>query len=254
MQFHILASGSKGNSLYINTGAVKILVDCGISLAKLKNKLDKFNVELGDIDALFISHGHSDHIKSLSAVSKHVSVYMTKLLYDSVKEKFKLDETHIFLFSNNEKLILKDISVTIFPVMHDCIDPVGFIFENKKEKLGVVTDIGCVTKDIVAILKKCSFLLIEANHDIGLLSNAERPWFLKDRIFRKKGHLSNRSAGKLISDIYHSKLKEVILMHLSEDCNNPELAINTVKDELQKKNIKLSDIKAATPNGELISL
>ena len=250
MKFHILASGSQGNSLLIESQKAKVLIDCGITFKKIKEKLLKLNVSLEELDAVLITHGHTDHVRCLTNISKIVPVFMSSKLFKELQYKKKLDSnSKVRFFSHKEPFCIGDILISAIPVVHDCIDPVGFVLESRGEKFAVLTDIGIITEDIKEALKKCTKIFIEANHDINLLSQSKRPWFLKDRILKNNGHLSNRNAGRLISSVYEPFLKEVILMHLSEECNMPDLAIKTVLEELENNGISCLNIKAASRDG-----
>ncbi|MBU0650883.1 MBL fold metallo-hydrolase [bacterium] len=253
MQYRVLASGSQGNSLLIYTDQTKILVDCGISFKKIIEKLGALDFSIQDINAVLITHGHSDHIRSLSSISKHIPVFMTGALFEHInsKGKIKLNETNIGLILNKDNFDINELNISVVPVEHDCIDPVGFVIQSSEESIGVFTDLGKATDDVRNAMNRCSILFIESNHDTQMLINCERPWFLKNRILKNDGHLSNRRAGQLVSSVNGQNLKQVILMHLSEDCNCPKLAVATVLEELQDA-VTLPIVKACTPDGDLI--
>jgi len=246
MQFFILASGSKGNCILVRSETSNILIDCGISIKKIKEKLNEHDLNIEDIDAVLITHGHSDHVKNLKTISKITKVYLSKFLCNDLLKKQNLVKENIFVFTNKDKFYIKDIFVQVIPVLHDCIDPVGFILYSNNKKIGIFTDIGEATKEVLDALDKCNVILIESNHDIKMLKSSDRPKFLKDRILYKKGHLSNIDAGRLLSKVYDKDyLEKVVLMHLSEDCNCPKIAVETVIEELKQNNIEFRKIEVA---------
>ena len=251
MTYKILASGSSGNALLIILDETKILVDCGLSFKKIQEKLKGYDLSIEDIDALLITHSHQDHTRSLSLMSKTLPVYMSELLFDEIKEKFGLIREQINFFQHRDSFLIKNILVTPVPVKHNCVDPVGFLLENNIEKIGVFTDVGYIDDVLIQALQRCSFVFIESNYDLGLLAKAERPWFLKNRILKDKGHLSNRDAAQLIAKVFNPQLKEVVLVHLSQDCNDPDVALSSVLEELQKHKINFTNIKAALSDGEI---
>ena len=238
--FYTLASGSKGNCLYFGTKKTKILVDVGLSLKQIKEKLECINVSLDSIDAIFITHEHSDHIKGLEQFVKLYDIPVianhetAKAIcqINKIKPKFKI-------FCTGEKFQFQDILAHPFSIQHDTVDPVGFILENEKFKLGICTDLGCTTTSIVHALKNLDAFIVEANHKEELVYASSRPEVYKQRVLSKLGHLSNESSAGLIEQVYHSGLKKIFLAHLSEECNHPSIAMDTVKNYLFEKGINI---------------
>lgn len=238
--FCTLASGSKGNSLYFASNKTKILVDCGLSVKVLKEKLESINVPIETIQAVFITHEHSDHIKGLEQLVKYYDLPVianhetAKAIMStiSVKPKFKI-------FCTGETFSFGDLSCKSFSIQHDTIDPVGFIIEANKMKLGICTDLGCTTSSVLQALKQLDYLILEANHQVDLVHASSRPMVYKQRVLSKIGHLSNQDAAKTIASINHPGLKKVFLAHLSEECNQKQIALDEVSDYLRSVDLQV---------------
>ena len=228
-----LASGSKGNAILLSVGKTRILIDAGISLKALKNHLTALDIPLESIDAIMISHEHHDHISGLKmlALKQEIPVitnYETaKAIAASLQDcpKFKL-------FTTGETFEFQDLEITPFSVKHDAVDPVGFSILTEKQKIGIATDIGKVTKQVSHLLKECHILYVEANHDPQLLQQSKRPEMHKERVRGSLGHLSNEECATLIEEVYHANLHSIFLAHLSGECNTHEIALQTVQNAL----------------------
>ena len=229
MRVCTLASGSSGNSLYIETENTKILVDAGISMRQITLRLEKIGVQLSDIDAVVITHEHSDHTHAIKRLN--VPIYVTTATAYLWKDRVKQLEE----FESDTPFAIKDLLVTPFSVPHDALDPVGFSIESSGDrKIGIVTDIGSVTALVKERLKRSNILLIEFNHDNEILLYSHYPWDLKQRIRGRLGHLSNNQASELLHDLMHGGLNHVILGHLSQVHNRPEVALQCASMIVQK--------------------
>lgn len=229
MRICTLASGSSGNSLYIESDNTRILVDAGISLRQIGLKLRKLEVSVSDIDAVIVTHEHSDHTAALRniGVPVHVAKATSHLWHNIVGILREFDTDAPFM--------IKDLSITPFSVPHDALDPVGFSIESGRgEKIGVVTDIGSVTALVRERLKGSSALVLEFNHDNDILLYSHYPWDLKQRIRGRLGHLSNHQASELLSELVHGGLKHLVLAHLSQVNNRPEVAFASASSVLRK--------------------
>ncbi|MEW6145113.1 MAG: MBL fold metallo-hydrolase [Thermodesulfobacteriota bacterium] len=229
MRICTLASGSSGNCLYIESGETRILVDAGISLRQIVLKLRKLDVELSDIDAVIVTHEHSDHTAALQniGVPVHVARATTHLWANKVSSLREFDTDASFM--------IRDMLITPFSVPHDALDPVGFSIESGQgKKIGVVTDIGSVTALVRERLRGSNALVIEFNHDNDILLYSHYPWDLKQRIRGRLGHLSNNQASELLSDLVHGGLRHVVLAHLSQVNNRPEVAFESASSALRK--------------------
>lgn len=229
MRVCTLASGSSGNSLLIETGETKILVDAGISLRQIKLRLEVLDVDIQDIDGVIVTHEHSDHTAALPRLKTpvHVASSTTHLWKDKLNDMMG--------FASDCAFSIRDLMVTPFSVPHDALDPVGFTIESEKgEKIGIVTDIGSVTGLVKERLKGCNILVIEFNHCSDILLYSHYPWDLKQRIKGRLGHLSNIQGAELLQNLLHGGLKHVVLAHLSQVNNKPEAAFKAAREALTR--------------------
>lgn len=238
LNFSSLYSGSTGNSLFLESDNCKILIDSGVSAKKITNALTSFDVNIEDIDAILVTHEHSDHVQSLGTLSKNynIPVYATKETFDSMpKQTEKINCSNIRCFNSNETFEIKDLTIKPFSIPHDAANPCGFNIINNNKKLSIATDIGHMNLEILNVLEGTSFLMLESNYDPEILKCCSYPYHLKQRISSNKGHLPNEMAGKTIAYLLNSGLNQVMLGHLSKENNFPELAYKTVVEELIKK-------------------
>lgn len=235
-----LASGSKGNSIYVGTKHTKILIDAGISTKSLKAKLSEIQVELEDIDAILITHDHTDHIQGLKVLSAKygIPIYANTETAKGIVEyhhecpKFKI-------FSTGETFELGDMEIHPFSIQHDTLDPVAFTVKLDDLKLGFCADLGFVTSLVQKHLSDCDYLYLEANHQPSMVHASARPMVYKKRVLGRSGHLSNEDSGTLLARVAHSKLKHVHLAHLSSECNSPEVALSVINQILTEHGISL---------------
>lgn len=234
-KFCSLYSGSSGNSLLLQTSNTKILIDAGESAKKITEALSTLNIAPNEIDAILVTHEHSDHVKGLGTLSKknNIPVYANSNTWDAMEEQSsKIDNSNKKNFNPNESFEVGDIKVEAFKIPHDAANPCGFNFFYKDKKISIATDIGHMTSDIIHKLEDSSFLLLEANYDPNILKYSKYPYLLKERISGPNGHLANSDAGKTISHLIYSGLSNAMLGHLSKENNFPELAYKTVVEEL----------------------
>lgn len=225
-----LASGSKGNSFYIGTSQTKILVDAGISIQTLQKRLQEIDVKIGDINAILISHEHIDHIRSVSVLSAKYNIPIftnsetAKAIISLLPGPFKFK-----IFSTEEYFYFQDLKIFPFSIQHDALDPVAFIVEIGSIKIGICTDLGFVTSLTKKYLEKCTYLILESNHEVNLVHASSRSTIYKRRVLSRMGHLSNDDCAKLLQDLFHTKLRHVMLAHLSTECNRHDLAMDKIK-------------------------
>ena len=239
LNFCSLYSGSSGNSLFVESDNTKVLIDVGLSCKKIEEALVSIEENLSSIDAILITHEHSDHIKGLSTISKKydIPVYATKKTFDAMpSQKEKIPIKNINFFNVNEKFNIKNLEINPFSIPHDAADPCGFNISDNENKLSIATDIGHMTNPILKSLEESLFIMLEANYDPEVLRCSPYPFTLKSRIAGPTGHLPNEIAGKTISHLLKSGLKNAMLGHLSKQSNFPELAYKTVVDELISNN------------------
>lgn len=249
-QFCSLYSGSTGNSSIVQSNKTKILVDVGESAKKIAEALASINVDPFSIDAILITHEHSDHVKGLAVFSKkyNVPVYANIETWNAMqKYKEKLNEENIKTFTFN-KFKIGDIEVNPFPIPHDAANPCGFNLFHDNKKMSIATDIGHMSKEIITNLSDSSFLLLEANYEPEVLKCSSYPYMLKERIKGPNGHLSNSDAGKTISYLVDHGLNKVMLGHLSKENNFPELAYKTVVEELIEHNYDENSLSLSIAN------
>lgn len=246
MKLCSIASGSSGNCIYTGSDATHILIDAGISCKRIEEGLSVLGIKMAEIDAIFITHEHADHINGLGVIARKygIPIYATAGTIREIKKTASLGEIDGSLFNcirADEKCIIKDMLFYPIRTSHDAAEPVAYRVSHDKKKIGIITDLGCYNDYTVECLKDSDALYLEANHDINMLQVGPYPYFLKQRILSDKGHLSNEAAGKLLSRLINSRLKAVVLAHLSKDNNLPELAYEAVKLEIMMSDIGYHD-------------
>ena len=229
-----VASGSKGNSTLITDSETLIQIDMGCSKSALRDGLSALNKNIEDIEALFITHDHGDHIKGIPFLSPSTAIYSTPC---SIEENL--------IFETIEPYVGINVgSFTVFPfsTSHDAPNPVGYLISNGGEKLGYVTDTGILDDTALGLLKNCDYYLFESNYDLEMLLKSKRPKELKDRIRGDHGHLSNVDSALYMSTLIGDKTKAIYLGHISEECNTPEKALSCYRRILFDKGIDTSRI------------
>ena len=239
MQFATIASGSSGNCLYAANDDTHILIDAGISKKRIESGLATFDVEGRDVDALLVTHEHSDHVQGIGVWSRkyHIPIYGTKGTLNALRQMRSLgaiDESLFHVIRPGEPFRINTMMVHPFSIPHDARDPVSYHFEDNQCRIGTVTDLGYFDNSIVHELMDCDLLYVEANHDLRMLETGPYPYELKRRIAGNYGHLCNEMAGQLIGQLLNEHLQQVILGHLSKENNFPELALQAVQNELMK--------------------
>lgn len=235
VEFCPLASGSKGNCLYLRTDKTRILIDAGLSVKATAERLAELGVKLEEIQALLITHEHTDHIKSVAALSNRfgIPVFANSDTARGILEANGGELLPFKIFSTGESFTFADLDVHPFSVQHDTLDPVAFTIRTGNTKLGICTDLGCVTTLVRSHLKECDYLFVEANHQPSMVHASNRPMIYKQRVLSRQGHLSNEECADLIASVLHDKLKHIYLAHLSSECNHPDLALTIVRDKLK---------------------
>ena len=225
-----LNSGSNGNCYYVGNSNEAVLIDVGISCKEVEKRMERLNLSLDKVKALFISHEHGDHIKGLQVLSKkyQLPIYITTRTLNN--SHLILEDNLIKKFIGYEQIIIGNLIVVPFPKRHDAHDPYSFTIESDGVKVGVLTDIGSVCDHVISNFKQCHAAFLEANYDEMMLENGSYPYYLKDRIRGNNGHLSNKQALDLFINHKHESMSHVILSHLSKDNNCPML----VKDLFTK--------------------
>lgn len=237
MRICSIASGSSGNCIYVGSDTTHLLVDVGISGKKTEDGLKKLELSMRDIDGIFITHEHTDHIAGLGVLARKygVPVYATEGTIEVIKSTSSVGDVPEELFCPvraDEKVIVKDLICNPMKISHDAAEPVAYRISHGKQKVGIITDLGNFNDYTVECLKGVEALLLEANHDVNMLQVGPYPYYLKQRILGERGHLSNERAGQLLYGLLNENLKGVLLGHLSKDNNLPELAYESVRVEV----------------------
>lgn len=236
MEFHILASGSKGNATFIYENGCGILIDCGITRKQLLYKLESLGFSENDITYVFLTHDHYDH-------NKNIHIFDKDKIFSAKKNIVDLDEYHTLIPYEHRQFGVFD--VLTLKTSHDASDPIGFVFFSK-ETLLYMTDTGYVSQKNRKYMKNLDYYIIESNHDIEMLMNTKRPMFLKNRILNDLGHLNNEYSARLMSEMIGENTKEIVLAHLSQEANTPELALEAYNEVFNEKNINFTNIKIAS--------
>ncbi len=224
MRFASLGSGSRGNSLLVEVGATRILIDAGFGPRETERRLARLGIAVAGINAILITHEHADHIGGALACARRFSWRMLTTAGTRNAWRNGEAESRFEIIDSHRAFALGDISVEPFPVPHDAREPVQFVLGDGARRLGVLTDAGHVTPHMIAMLDGCDAIVLECNHDLELLDSGSYPPALKRRIAGWHGHLDNDAAGSLLSRIDRTRLRHVIAAHLSEQNNTPERA------------------------------
>lgn len=235
MEVCLLASGSKGNAIYIGSGESRILIDAGLSGREIQKRLGGIGVAGEDLNALLVTHEHTDHCRGLGPLARRFAlpVYLHSETRRALPALGKVGEVREF--EAGDTLSLRDLRVETFPLSHDAAAPVGYTVETKEGKIGVATDLGIATRLVADRLKGCRVLILESNHDEEMLRDGPYPWPLKQRIRSNHGHLSNPSSARLLGDLLWDGLEAVFLAHLSETNNHPTLAEGCAREVLDRQ-------------------
>jgi phosphoribosyl 1,2-cyclic phosphodiesterase len=244
VKIYILASGSKGNAILVENNYTRILIDNGLSLKELKNRLKSSDVDPCTVSAILVTHEHSDHIKGVGAFARayKIPIYLSNGTLMSGSWKLgNIDKQIIITAGKN--ISIGEFIVMPFSIPHDTAEPLAFTIHSGNEKLGIVTDLGYVPQHVMERIKDCSFLILESNHDLDMLLKGPYPWQLKQRIMGRFGHISNKTAASKLLDIVNPRLKSIVLAHLSQENNTPETALKASVESLsqfQERNFELS--------------
>ena len=236
MRLACLASGSSGNSIYIGDGDTHLLIDAGISCKRICQGLAGIGVAPQDLSAVLITHEHSDHVSGLPVFAKKTGAPLCSApetlgwlrehgLRELAPERFRA-------VREDEPFAVGDLTVTPIRISHDAVHPLAYRIDGPSSSAAVMTDLGYYDPYIVQHLQQLDAILIESNHDIHMLQAGPYPYPLKRRIMGEKGHLSNESAGQLLSEICCDRLKYIVLGHISQENNLPELAYEAVRLEI----------------------
>ena|SRR3989338_6047156 len=230
MELAVLSSGSSGNSFYIGNRHEGILVDAGISSRQIVSRLDNLKIPAERIKGIFITHEHADHTKGIDVFSRHfnIPVFATQKTADFLHGRIKIIE-------NKDTIKIAGLEIESFSKSHKAADPVSFSVSDGKKRASIITDAGFCCNNILREIRDADFLCLESNHDIKMLESGSYPYFLKNWIKSDLGHLSNMQASLAVLEHAPSKLKQIILSHISKNNNTPELALKTFKSLIKER-------------------
>ena len=232
LRFASLGSGSRGNGLVVEAGASRVLLDCGFSPRDCERRLGRLGLVPSDLAGIAVTHEHDDHIgDALPFAARHgLQVWMTHGTWRAIADTAA--PSHVTLVDSHHPFVVGELCISPFPVPHDAREPVQFVFSDGASRLGVLTDIGAPTRHVAETLSGCDALVLECNHDAGMLARGPYPAWLKQRIGGPFGHLANDAAAELLAMLDTRGLKHVVAAHLSESNNTPELARRALAEAL----------------------
>ena len=245
----ILASSSGGNCALLTTAKRKFLVDAGLSARQIALRLESVGVQLAELDGIFITHEHIDHVAGLPTLLKKsgVPVYCNSQTANALRSNMP-DYKRWQLFQTGAEFSVDDLTVETFHIPHDAVDPVGYAFHCGDDCIGFLTDLGYVTALAIERVRDAHTLVLESNHCEKMLQDCpKRPWSLKQRILSRHGHLSNTAAANVIPHLLERNLRQLILGHLSRDCNSPEMALAIMRDKLSTLGLNDIAVHCASP-------
>ena len=260
MRFSVLGSGSKGNATYLEAAGTAILIDAGMSGIELQRRLAAIGVELSSINAVFLTHEHNDHIHGAGVLSRRlkIPVYANPATFSAANSA--LNKLAAYKeFDTGATFHVRNLEIHPFAISHDAADPVGFRISDARSSFGYCTDTGRVSQLMKQRLSACHALVIESNHDAAMLKNGSYPPYLKQRIRSSQGHLENEAAAALLKELLHDRLKQVVLAHLSEENNDPQIVYQVMTTALgsdadrRDMNVQIS-VAEQFRTGELIEL
>ena len=231
----ILGSGSRGNSAWIATERTRLLVDAGLSKRETFARLQAIGERPEACDAIIISHEHADHVCGLRKLALDIGcpIYINHGTRSAIEWNPKI--TAFESVMAGEKFVVGDIEVTPFSIPHDATDPIAFTFVAEGVKIGLVTDLGYVPEHVKQHLRGCHLLAFESNHDVEMLRVGPYPWFVKQRVMSRHGHLSNDMTAEFLAGAYDGNAQVLVLAHLSETNNHPEIARLTAVQALARR-------------------
>ena len=251
LTINVLGSGSSGNSALVRSERTSVLIDAGLSARRLKRGLDAVGCDPEDLSAIVLTHEHGDHVRGLDVFCRQheVPVYCNALTRESLEQSLRHSKQWRIVEAESA-FVIGDLEASAFAVTHDAVDPMGFVFSDAESTLGVLSDVGHVTKSVRRALGSVDTLFVEANYDLLMLQNdTKRPWSTKQRILSRHGHLSNDQAAELVGHCAPESLQQVVLGHLSQDCNDPSLARETVEKRLESLGHSSVGVRCAGPDG-----
>jgi phosphoribosyl 1,2-cyclic phosphodiesterase len=240
VSFCILASGSSGNAAFLSTGNTRILIDAGLSMKELARRLALIGESLESIDAILISHEHSDHVAGLPVLARskkvRARVFLTRLTAPAID--WGGGQPRLETFQAGASFTVGDVEVTSFSIPHDALDPVAFCLEAGGARIGIVTDLGYIPASIKFHLRHTDLLMLESNHDLDMLKVGPYPWSIKQRVMSRVGHLSNLGMSEFLMQDLDPSTHRLVLGHLSEQNNHPEIVRMIASQSLEERGLR----------------
>ncbi|MDR1920155.1 MAG: MBL fold metallo-hydrolase [Candidatus Adiutrix sp.] len=234
MKFCLLASGSRGNAVWVEEGGLALLVDCGLSAKEFKVRAALAGLDVGKLAAIMISHEHRDHISGVGPLARALglTVIANAATHEAASQIIGL--TVCEKIRTGDSMNLGPLKIRTIPISHDAVDPVSFLIESDAGALGLATDMGTPTGLMRQKFLGLRALILEFNHDYRLLMDGPYPWPLKQRVRSRIGHLANDAAAELAAELHHRDLRHLVLAHLSETNNRPDLAAKAAREALNE--------------------
>lgn len=245
MRFSVLSSGSKANCTLVESGTTRILIDCGLSARETVRRLCVLGVDPSTISAIIVTHEHRDHIYGIPVMSRrhNLPVYANRSTARFLRHLHALE-----IFKTGHTFSIGEMEISPFSIVHDASDPVGFCIQARGIKFAQATDLGKVTPLVREALRDSHALVLESNHDPEMLRCCHYPWELKQRIASSHGHLSNGTASEFLAELMHSDLRHIVLGHLSENSNTPELALAAAREQVPcERTLLCASVQRETP-------
>ena len=238
MRVVVLSSGSGGNTTFIESGKIKILIDAGNTCKYIVNSLKGIGIDAKEIDGIFITHTHVDHVKGLKVF---LNKYNTKV-YCSSKMLEELDYVSNYCIINEGIVDLGDLVINVIKTSHDVSESFGYVLESNNKSVVYITDTGYINNKYFPVLSNKNLYILESNHDIEMLNSGPYAFSLRQRILGDKGHLSNYDSSLYLSKFIGEKTKYIMLAHLSEENNTPDIAYDTLIERLESNNQNVDKI------------
>lgn len=239
-----LFSGSSGNCTYIEADKTALLLDAGMSMKRIFAEIDRIGKDINNIKAIFVTHEHSDHIRGLGPVARRlgIPIFATNNTWRAMYRGIGvIDEKNIMPVEFGKTIEIGSITVNAFSIPHDAAQPCGYSFSGGGKRITVATDIGEMHEDIFNVMSGSDGVLLESNHDIGMLMNGCYPYYLKQRIRGKNGHLSNDDASEVVAKLVSTGTKTLLLGHLSAENNRPEIALASSCEAIEKTGVRVGE-------------
>lgn len=237
LEVTVLASGSSGNSALVRCGETSILLDAGLSAKQLCTRLDACGADADRLDAIVLTHEHSDHTASLRVLcaKRRIPIFATRMTAAALEAGWSVEYGHWRVFASGSSFAIGNLAIEAFSVPHDAADPVGFLVRSSGGTFGLLTDLGHATQMVIERMREADALLIETNYDEELLQlDTRRPWSVKQRIASRHGHLSNSAAADVVAALAEGRLRRVVGGHLSRECNATDRALAALRAPLDR--------------------